>query len=184
MTGRKTKAPIDPDRALWDSVTRDVTPLNRPKAAPKAPISTPRTANAQPGRRLDDVSPTRAIGPLLEQPLDRSWQKRFRRGRTEVDRTIDLHGLTQTKAHNALTKTLAAAVRADERIVLVITGTGAPKTADAAASNQPRGVLRNMLPHWIEAGPYAGHVIAIRPAHPVHGGSGAFYVLLRRKRAA
>ncbi|MEM1021727.1 MAG: hypothetical protein AAGJ09_14690, partial [Pseudomonadota bacterium] len=92
MTGRKTKAPIDPDRALWDSVTRDVTPLNRPKAAPKAPISTPRTANAQPGRRLDDVSPTRAIGPLLEQPLDRSWQKRFRRGRTEVDRTIDLHG--------------------------------------------------------------------------------------------
>lgn len=170
-------SPKDPDAALWAQVTQNVTPLRKPRittAPSRRPVITPRPASVTPPAG-------KPIGPLTSQPLDTTWQKRLRRGRTDVDRSVDLHGMTQTQAHAQLMRTMEAAVRAEDRIVLVVTGKGAPKSGQTEGG---RGVLRRMLPDWIETSPYAGHVFAIRPAHPVHGGSGAFYILLRRKRGA
>jgi DNA-nicking Smr family endonuclease len=40
--------------------------------------------------------------------------------------------------------------------------------------------LRRELPFWLEEGAFRIHVAAYQPAHPRHGGGGAFYVWLRR----
>ena len=100
-----------------------------------------------------------------------------------VDMTLDLHGMTQDNAYNALMQAMERAILQQLRILLVITGKGAPKSARDEADRRPRGILRKQVPTWLSDSRFAGHVFAIRPAHPIHGGAGAYYVLLRRPRS-
>ena len=38
------------------------------------------------------------------------------------------------------------------------------------------------LPEWLHEPEFRAHVSGFQPAHPKHGGGGAFYVKLRRDR--
>ncbi|NNE82945.1 MAG: hypothetical protein HKN28_03145, partial [Alphaproteobacteria bacterium] len=58
--------------------------------------------------------------------------------------------------------------------VLVITGKGSVREGG--------GILRRRLPDWLNQSICRPHVLAFATARPEHGGSGAFYVLLRRRR--
>ncbi|WP_368039833.1 Smr/MutS family protein [Sphingomonas bacterium] len=101
----------------------------------------------------------------------------MRQGVVAPDRTIDLHGHTLATAHAALDHALEQAIADDARLVLVITGRARPQDA------QPRrGLIRAAIGDWLAASPYAGRIAAIRNAHPRHGGGGALYVVLRRRR--
>jgi DNA-nicking Smr family endonuclease len=44
------------------------------------------------------------------------------------------------------------------------------------------GVLRHMVPRWLNEAPNRERVLAFAPAQPKHGGGGALYILIRRKR--
>lgn len=107
--------------------------------------------------------------------IDRRTADRLRRGEMEIDRRLDLHGMTEAAAHAALDRAVAAAWRDGLRMLLVITGKGSPKEGG--------GVLRRNLPRWLAIGANADHVLRIETAQPKHGGSGAYYVLLRRRRS-
>jgi len=107
--------------------------------------------------------------------IDRRTAERLRKGRMEIDRRLDLHGLTEAVAHAALDRAVASAWRDGARLLLVITGKGSAKEGG--------GVLRRNLPRWLALGANAPRVLRIEPAQPQHGGGGAFYVLLRRQRA-
>jgi DNA-nicking Smr family endonuclease len=87
---------------------------------------------------------------------------------------LDLHGLHRDDAHHALGEFIAEARRHNERCVLVITGRG---------KSSPDGisVLKETLPRWLSRAPLRAHVLAFCTAQPIHGGPGAFYVLLRRQ---
>ncbi|MEE8245727.1 MAG: Smr/MutS family protein [Alphaproteobacteria bacterium] len=91
-----------------------------------------------------------------------------------VEGSIDLHGLTQKQAAHALGAFLTDAQEAGRRCVLVITGKG-----DAKGE---AGVLRAMAPRWLNEPPNRARILAFEHAQPKHGGQGALYVLLRRKR--
>jgi DNA-nicking Smr family endonuclease len=91
-----------------------------------------------------------------------------------VDRRLDLHGMTQDEAHGALLDAITDAAGAGERCLLVVTGRGQPGTS--------RGVLRRMVPLWLES--RRDVVLEWAEAQPRHGGAGALYVLLRRRRGA
>jgi DNA-nicking Smr family endonuclease len=59
--------------------------------------------------------------------------------------------------------------------VLVITGRGlGPSGA---------GVLRTAVPRWLEEDGLRRKILAIAPAQPRDGGTGALYLLLRRQRS-
>jgi DNA-nicking Smr family endonuclease len=62
------------------------------------------------------------------------------------------------------------------RVLLVVTGKG------ARGGEGGRGVIRAALPHWLETPALRPYVAALRAAHPRHGGAGAWYVILRRRR--
>ena len=47
---------------------------------------------------------------------------------------------------------------------------------------EQKGVLRSMVPVWLNAKELAPMVAGIDPAHQSHGGGGALYVRLKRKR--
>jgi DNA-nicking Smr family endonuclease len=112
--------------------------------------------------------------------LDGSWDKRIAKGALEPDFTIDLHGETTASAHARLNRSLAAAIRAEARVVLLITGKAARDNPRLPPTT--RGVIRASVKDWLAASSHAGHIAAIRNAHPRHGGAGALYLVLRRAR--
>ena len=110
--------------------------------------------------------------------IDRNTAERFRKGESFIDGTIDLHGMSREKAHIALCRFLGAHYERGSRCLLVITGKGSKNQS----GEMQRGVLREMLPAWLDEPGLRGIVLAFDVAKPKHGGSGAYYVLLRRKR--
>ena len=106
--------------------------------------------------------------------LDKRTAQRLRRGQLAIEARLDLHGLTQAEAHHALNGFLGNAQAAGKRSVLVITGKG--------RVDQGYGVLRRAVPHWLNLPHNRGRIIAVHDAQPRDGGSGALYVLLKKRR--
>lgn len=121
-----------------------------------------------------------AARPLTEESwagVDRRTAERLRRGKLPIDVTLDLHGHGQMQAMLALFSTIEAAVGRGQRKLLVITGKGT-----FAQPGADRGVLKKQLPRWLNDPRVRDLIVTFSQARPEHGGSGAFYVLLRRKR--
>lgn len=95
------------------------------------------------------------------------------------DMTVDLHGHNLNSAHALLERRLGEAIAHGQRVLLVITGR--PPRPDQNPT-RPRGLIRQQLPDWIAASPHRSAIAAVRGAHPRHGGPGALYLVLRRRR--
>lgn len=111
--------------------------------------------------------------------LDRRTADRLRKGARQPDARIDLHGMSAERAHRACMLFLGDAIARGHRVVLVITGKGG---RGDRGSSRGRGVLRDSLPGWLRASPLGASVVGIYEAHRKHGGEGAFYVYLKRRR--
>ena len=109
--------------------------------------------------------------------LDGGWDRRLRRGAIIPDATIDLHGHTLATAHAALDHALERALAGDHRVLLVVTGK--PRRPDDVPR---RGLIRAQIGDWLAGSRHASRIAAVRNAHPRHGGTGALYVILRRRR--
>jgi DNA-nicking Smr family endonuclease len=172
------------DRALWDTVVRQIKPLKRQRAlkaqatsrqeavshaasAVKHPASARPVAAAPPPRTTKP-----AIPPLA--PLGRRERTKLSRGRSEIEARLDLHGMTQTRAHRALSAFLQRAHHDGLTFVLVITGKG--------RTGGESGVLRRQVPEWLSLPEFRGLVVGFEGAHIGHGGEGALYVRIRRAR--
>jgi DNA-nicking Smr family endonuclease len=171
------------ERALWARVAASVKPLPGrrapdppaaatapPQASPPPPPAAPTPPRAATRTPLPAPSPVPPLHPL-GAPLDGTWDRQISRGRIVPDRVLDLHGHSVADAHARL----LAAIHAGDgaRVLLVITGKGRP---DRPAR------IRSELMHWLERPDMRSAVASVRSAHPRHGGSGAFYVILRRQR--
>src|SRR5205807_7223823 len=116
---------------------------------------------------------TKPITPPLA-PLGRRERAQLSRGRKEIDARLDLHGMTQTRAHRALAGFLQRAHHDGLTFVLVITGKG--------RSGGESGVLRRQVPEWLSLPEFRAFVVGFEEAGVGHGGEGALYVRIRRAR--
>jgi DNA-nicking Smr family endonuclease len=160
--------------ALWRRAMSDARALDEPPPAPAAPGQPPPDHRPEP-RRPPAAVPRphgRALDPQRPVDLDRRTWLRLKRGQVELDRILDLHGQTQERAHQRLRGFVADAHARGSRCVLVVTGKGL----------ESGGTLRHMVPRWLNEEPNRARVVAFCPAQPRHGGSGALYVLIRRRR--
>jgi len=186
----KRKDSISPEgRALWETVTRTVTPLGeRPDAPPIAPRRMVRPLGRGTELPADWFAGT---APEPEKNIDRKTRRRLVRGQMPVARSVDLHGLNQEQAQRLLKRTVVDAVRAGEKTLLVVTGKGGKRFAQSegiSAAYRTRGdfdqfggVLKRMVPLWLEGPELKPFIQSYGPAAPDHGGEGALYILLRRK---
>ncbi len=111
-------------------------------------------------------------------PLTRRTKKRIARGNHAIDGRLDLHGMTQAEAHDALFGFLRAKQARGAKVVLVITGKGARGSDDGGG----RGVLKRMVPMWLGMPDFRGLIVGFESAAMGHGGEGALYVSLRKAR--
>jgi Uncharacterized protein conserved in bacteria len=104
--------------------------------------------------------------------MDRNLVRRLTAGKLPVEAVLDLHGLFQHEAQQRLEQFVTTGIARDLRVLLVITGKG--RGGD--------GVLRRQLPIWLKMSAHKSKILAATPASPRHGGGGAFYICLRRRR--
>lgn len=188
--GREGLAPRDLE--LWRHVTRTTQPLkgrrqgirpelangssepdqqphsNRKRAQPVPVPLQPRATPRQAKPRDPELNHGSIIGVAKAQA------ERLRRGQLPIEARLDLHGHTQEEAHRALDDFLAWAQTAGKRCVLVVTGRGLAK--------RDGGVLRRAVPQWLNQAPNRARILAFDQAQPRHGGAGALYVLVKRRR--
>jgi DNA-nicking Smr family endonuclease len=141
-------------------------PLSRPLLL--AGAKGPRAAEASPDLALDDAS------------FDRDILRALGRGKLVPQASLDLHGMTLAAAQRAVNGFLERTTSQDLRLVLVVTGKGIRLEGGRVFG----GRIRSEFLGWINRADNRARVRAVRPAHPRHGGSGAFYVLLRRRSSA
>ena len=119
-------------------------------------------------------------GPAFSSELDSHWNRKLRNGQIGPDYTLDLHGHTLDGAYQRIMTGLDQARAMDARLVLVIAGRERP--VDPADRSTKRGAIRAKLIDWLAASRHADAVAAIRKAHIRHGGEGALYLVLKRRR--
>lgn len=187
--GRPDDAGASEDDVLWQQVAKSVAPLPRRAAAkpqhppaekpksdaaakstPAKPPPAPTAAKHQPAE-----SKAAALSHGAAPSLDKRTAQRLKRGKLAVEGRIDLHGMTQADAQRALTGFIESAHRDGRRCVLVITGKG-------LKDDWSTGVLRQAVPRWLNEPPLRPLVLGFNYATPKDGGSGALYVLVKRKR--
>ncbi len=165
-----------------ETVARQVKPLRKKKSlaakTPPAAEPVPAVAMARPATPAKPPQvPQSPKAPPPLATLGRRERSRLSRGRQEIDARLDLHGMTQTRAHRMLLSFLQRAHSDGLTFVLVITGKG-----KVGGSDTERGVLRRQVPHWLGLPEFRALVVGFEEAHIGHGGEGALYVRVRRAR--
>jgi DNA-nicking Smr family endonuclease len=180
---RRKRALSEEERALWESVAKQVKPLRKRPRAPKAPIAAivedgfvaaKSTAAPKSPANARAAKPDK---PPPLAPLGRRERSQLSRGRKAIEGRLDLHGMTQTRAHRALLSFLQQASGDGLTFVLVITGKGRDSGPESG-----RGVLRRQVPEWLSLPEFRALVVGFEEAHIGHGGEGALYVRVRRAR--
>jgi DNA-nicking Smr family endonuclease len=179
---RRKRSLSEEERRLWESVAGQVKPLRksprlaRPHAGAADAPGVGSAAAQRPPSPVKISPPPRPQAPPLA-PIGRRERAQLSRGKKEIDARIDLHGMTQTRAHRALFGFLQRAHHEGLAFVLVITGKG------KIGAESERGVLRRQVPQWLALPEFRSLVVGFEEAHIGHGGEGALYVRVRRARS-
>lgn len=173
----------DADKKLFRDTMSGVKPLNKndtriKKCAPQ-PIKIklkPKTIE-KPNVRNDALSNHYTNTVLAEtnlayyQPqIPKARFRQLKQGLIPIDARLDLHGFTTDNARDALCDFLDLAYAEHKRCILIIHGKG--------GRNFQTPHLKNLVFHWLKQIP---EVLALHSALPKHGGSGAVYVLVKKK---
>ncbi|MBR0715280.1 Smr/MutS family protein [Bradyrhizobium liaoningense] len=180
----RRRALSEEDRALWDLVAKQVKPLRKHRAPkshaakrsePTATVPPVAKPSMSPRPHAPATAPRvakPAVPPLA--PLGKRERTKLSRGRSGIEARLDLHGMTQVRAHHALSNFLQRAHYEGLTFVLVITGKG--------RTGGESGVLRRQVPQWLSLPEFRSLVVGFEEAGIGHGGEGALYVRIRRAR--
>ncbi len=181
---RRKRGLSEEEHALWESVAKQVKPLRKRHRVPKPAAVLPEAESkaapkpvASPAPQVAPriVAPSRPEPPPLA-PIGRRERSHLSRGRKEIEARLDLHGMTQTRAHRVLLGFLQRAHHDGLTFVLIITGKG------KMGAGSERGVLRRQVPEWLSLPEFRSLVVGFEEAHIGHGGEGALYVRVRKSR--
>jgi DNA-nicking Smr family endonuclease len=174
------------DEDLFAEKMKGVKPLSR--AARVRLVKERLSEDQQQGRRLAAEGREEVINPLVDEgvlPLDAWYVLEFKRsgiqngvyrklrlGQYQIDARLDLHRMTAKQARQEVFSFISEAGQLGLRTLLIVHGKG-----QSAAGSAPTAVLKGLVNHWLRE---LQTVQAFHSAQPLHGGTGAVYVLLRK----
>ena len=172
------------DAEIWNKITRTAKPLNNQRNSYSGNIENFAQEIEAKYFSSTPVSKLRSTASSIYQPpaqlkpakqtarIDLKTTRKIQKGSISIDGRLDLHGLTQDDAYQVLFDRVEDAFYSGKKILLIITGKG----------NMGRGILRERVPQWLASAPFSIMVSEIGTAHASHGGAGALYVRIRRRR--
>jgi len=174
---RPENNPTEDDNALWEAVKATVKPLNGAKACGEKPyISLKKKLLVCVEKPVHDITPVSdGFEPLNAGDvhfMDKKTAARFSKGKMPVEARLDLHGYFLDDAFGFLKNFIYAQSKKGARCVLIITGKGL----------DGKSVIRSAFSSWMNHPDLRGLIVSFVPACPKDGGSGAFYVLLKRNK--
>ena len=177
------------ERVLWGKIAKTTRPMSgrvedllsfddfevaEPAPVDVAPV---KTIPPFPQMIIEVVAPGNIADPSktkIHYPLEKPVKRKLTRGRLPLEGRIDLHGMFQSEAHAVLLDFLVRAHERGLRHVLVITGKG--------RSMGSEGALKRAVPLWFSKPEYRHLISSYEDASANHGGDGALYVRLARRR--
>ena len=172
----------DEDSALFREAVGDAKPLKQDSVIAEKPKPSPHPSKTEADNFavLDEMSSMEFDGGLLERGdellycrpgVQKQTLRKLRRGQYTVEAELDLHGMTVAVAKKALSDFLRQCTVHSQRCVRIIHGKGL-----GSINKQP--VLKNKLNQWLLN---MDATLAFCSARPADGGTGAIYLLLKRK---
>jgi DNA-nicking Smr family endonuclease len=183
------------ERELWKKVAETATPMQLAPLDITVPLLVPGLKKQSPilpapkimafriGAKVPSKSMATQMGSAakLQPTMDAKSFGKLTRGKLQPEARLDLHGMTMSEAYPILKDFILASAQLQRRLVLVITGKGKSKP-DHGPIPERHGVLRHNVPIWLRQAPLLSVILVVTSAHQRHGGGGAFYVYLSRKR--
>lgn len=180
-------ASLESERKLFLEAMADVEPINRgnriePRLSPFIPADSATNTDDETLRRLDSlvkfgegfiVENTPEYIEGIGYHVHPEISKRLHKGKFSIQAHVDLHGLGVEDARMVFETFLRESVLTGKRAVLVVHGRG--------LSSPDKPVLKTKVVEWLTMGPWRKWVIAFSSARSFDGGTGATYVLLRRR---
>ena len=102
-----------------------------------------------------------------------------------IDKTIDFHGTNLLESEELFSKIIIECYNRELRCLLFVTGKGLFKAKNNNKVEQPKlyhGVIRSAFTSWVTSKKFAKQILSYDKASIEHGGDGAFYVYLRKKK--
>jgi Uncharacterized protein conserved in bacteria len=172
------------DRILWGKVARSTRPMPgrleellqfTEEYEDKQPDPQPGSFPTLTAERVASDSKTQGRKSAgVHHPLERPVKRKLARGHLALEARLDLHGLIQSEAHAVLLDFLRRAHERGLRHVLIITGKGSSLGSD--------GALKRAVPLWFAKPEFRHLISSYEAAAHHHGGEGALYVRLSRRR--
>jgi len=178
---------------LWNMVTKTIIPRKSDKISPVNFLVgdiNKKTSKSESKKNNKKIYSQSSLQPALQTlkvvkniPSDLRYEeaigidgtstKKLRAGKFNVEAKLDLHGMSQHNAFLNLQTFIKKSFSNQYRTILIITGKGREGT----------GVLRSKLPVWLKSDFCSPYILAFGQAKEKDGGSGAFYIRLRRNRS-
>jgi DNA-nicking Smr family endonuclease len=175
------------DKTVWEAYKKSVKPLKQSRKKPGLDLQkkieitiqnhAPKTPDLKPN--FEPSGGVASSNSLLYQS-----PKKIRRT-TQIQARLDLHGMTQAQAIQALTSFIQRCYRNQQQNLLVITGKGTKplhrtEMPDEESQKVLGGALRRNLPTWLEHPELRPYIHFYTFSHPFEGKTGACYVRLRK----
>jgi DNA-nicking Smr family endonuclease len=166
------------DQELWEHLRNSILPLKDKYRHTIFPVSEThiRTHHIQESRvktyfdnQIQDLPvDTYSFSGHQALSVGQSHRKQIRVKKVCIEARLDLHGLTRASALEILQRFIVQAQLRGHEWILVITGKG---------NDENPVTLRKLLPQWLDQ---ISQVGGYALAKPKDGGSGAYYVRIRR----
>tara|TARA_Y100001970_G_C13933362_1_gene699446 strand:+ start:184 stop:717 length:534 start_codon:yes stop_codon:yes gene_type:complete len=111
--------------------------------------------------------------------------KDLKKGRVKIDRRIDLHGYSLNSAYEIFKKEIVKTYNNNKRCLLIVTGKGLYKNKIKDQNEEPRlfyGKIKNSIKSWVNEDGIKNYVLTYQDAGIEHGGDGAIFIYLRKKK--
>mgnify|MGYP001301961846 CR=1 FL=1 len=111
--------------------------------------------------------------------------KSIKKGMFKIDKKIDFHGKSLLESEDSFKSTILECYESGHRCLLFVTGKGLFRPKNSENNNEPKlyhGVIRAAFVEWVRSKKFAKYILSYEKASIGHGGDGAFYVYLRKKK--
>ena len=197
-----TDTNADSEKNLWELVKKSTNPLKKNEVERRFVVNSSELLSVQKNTRSNNLSKKYIKNEKSEfkvtnkksgfelsftenekkfSGIDKRTYSRLRKGKISIEDSLDMHGMSQKTAFESIKQFINSSIEKNLRCVLVITGKGESKNFYSLQNKKITGVLKESLPKWLNEKEISRSIITHCVASIKHGGTGARYVLLRKK---